>query len=362
MRRRCFTRTAGSINNLGSSPSGLRRDRAQCNSAVETHVLPGHEGFSADASTLDLEAGRILEVRLCNVTTADDQRIIAMRVETHEAEVWARCFELAAAVPGNPLGAVIDRSGPCPLPALTAVDSGSFNRIVALGVADPGDPDTIDRIVSFYRDLGQLNYRVELAPVAPPDVAPSLERAGLRQVSDGTTKVWRRIGSMDGSNGSTAIEGVHDLDQYCDPHGSQEARDIRRLSAADAEQVGALNVRAWGAWQARVSLSPWFTATVGQGGFDHYGVFVDDELVCTGVLAIDGQMAWIGFDATHPRHRSRQFRRSLTIRRLADARAAGCTIIHAEGSTDRLSGRSRVLDTLYVRRFFVHGGEPGPGS
>src|SRR5665213_425903 len=169
MRRRCFTRTAGSINNLGSSPSGLRRDRAQCNSAVETHVLPGHEGFSADASTLDLEAGRILEVRLCNVTTADDQRIIAMRVETHEAEVWARCFELAAAVPGNPLGAVIDRSGPCPLPALTAVDSGSFNRIVALGVADPGDPDTIDRIVSFYRDLGQLNYRVELAPVAPPD-------------------------------------------------------------------------------------------------------------------------------------------------------------------------------------------------
>jgi hypothetical protein len=296
------------------------------------------------------------------VTTADDLRIIAMRVETHEAEVWARCFELAATVPGNPLGAVIDRSGPFPLPALTAVDSDSFNRIVALGVAEPADADTIDRIVGFYRDLSQSNYRVELAPVTPPDVASSLRRAGLRLVSEGTTKVWRRIGAMDGSNGSTSIEGLHDLDPHCDPHGSEEALDIRRLSAADAEQVGALNVRAWGAWQARVSLSPWFTATVGQVGFVHYGVFVDDRLVCTGALAVDGQLAWIGFDATHPRHRSRQFRRSLTIRRLADARAAGCTIIHAEGSTERLSGRSRVLDTLYVRQFFVHGGEPGPGS
>jgi hypothetical protein len=296
------------------------------------------------------------------VTTGDDQRFIATRVEAHEAEVWARCFELAAAVPGNPLGAVIDRSGPFPLPALTAVDSGSFNRIVGLGVADPADPDTIDRIVSFYEDLGQLNFRVELAPVAPPDVASSLERAGLRQVSDGMIKVWRRLGSLEGSNGSTANEGAHNRDPYCEPHGDQQARDIRQLSAGDAERVAALNVRAWGAWQARVPLSPWFTATVGQVGFDHYGVFVDDQLVCTGALAINGDMAWIGFDATDPRHRSRQFRLSLTLRRLADARAAGCTIIHAEGSTGRLSSRSRVLDTLYVRRFFVHGGEPGPGS
>src|SRR5664280_3692385 len=34
MRRRCLTRTASSINDLGSSPNGSRRDRAQCNSAL----------------------------------------------------------------------------------------------------------------------------------------------------------------------------------------------------------------------------------------------------------------------------------------------------------------------------------------
>ncbi len=282
-----------------------------------------------------------------------------MRVEAHEAEVWARCFELAAAVPGNPLGAVIDRSGPCPLTALIAADSADLNRVVALGVTEPADSDTIGRIVSFYRDLGQLNYRVELAPIAAPGVASLLERAGLHQVSEGTIKVWRRIDSTDRATESTEMELTDYLEEHCDPHGGQEACDIRQLDAADAELVGALNVKAWGAWQARVSLIPWFTATLGKDGFAHYGVFMDNQLVCTGALAIDGQLAWIGFDATHPRHRSRQFRRSLTIRRLADARAAGCTIIHAEASTNRLSGRSRVLDTLYVRRLFVHSGAPG---
>lgn len=283
-------------------------------------------------------------------TATDKERSIASLVETHEAEVWARCIGLAAAQPGDPLGAVIDQSGPIPLPALTAVDSGSFNRIVALGVATPATPDSIDRIVEFYRDLGQRNFRVELAPVATPaDVDAWLERSGLRPVTEGMTKVWRRLGHPDWD---------HDLEPDVVP----TEFEVRRLTEADADRVATLNVRAWGAWQAPVSLRPWFAATVGREGFAHYGAFVDDHLVCTGALAVDGQLAWIGFDATHPRHQSRQLRRSLTRRRLADAQAAGCTIIHAEGRTDRLTGRSRVLDTLYERRFFAHGDDVGHGS
>jgi hypothetical protein len=285
-------------------------------------------------------------------TATDDERSIAALVETHEADVWARCIEFAAAMPGDPLGAVIDRSGPIPLPALTAVDSGSFNRVVALGIRSPATPDCISGIIDFYRDLGQRSFRVELAPVAtPPDVAVWLERAGLRPVSEGATKVWRRLAHPDWDN---------DLEPDLDVVPTE--CEVRRLTEADADRVAALNVRAWGAWQAPVSLSPWFAATVGQEGFTHYGVFMDDHLVCTGALSIDDKLAWIGFDATHPRHQSRQLRRSLTRRRLADAQAEGCTIIHAEGRSDRLSGRSRVLDTLYVRRFFAHGDELGQRS
>ncbi len=243
-------------------------------------------------------------------------------------------------MPGNPLGAVVDRSGPVPLAALTAIDSGSFNRVVGLGVEAPAHPGDVDRIIEHYQGLGQSNFRIELAPVATPSgVVRWLEHAGLHPAREAVTKVWRRLEDLDVSSD--------------DGDFSSEDGDVRRLTAADVEGVAALNMRAWGAWQSTVSLRPWFGATVGKDGFAHYGAFVDDRLVCTGALVSDGRLAWIGFDATHPRHRSRQLRRSLTRRRLADARAAGCQIVHAEGRTDRLTGRSRVLDTLYVRRLFV---------
>jgi hypothetical protein len=313
---------------------------------------------------------RLLQVQ----TRTGDERSIASLVEMHEAEVWARCIELAAALPGDPLGAVIDRTGPVPLPALTAVDSGSFNRIVALGVEAPATPDGIDKIIEYYRSLGQRSFRIELAPVAaPPEVSGWLERAGLRLVTEGVTKVWRRLDGLDGLDGldvkpdldgapEVGTESAPDVAHFGPPDVAAQEYDVRQLTEADAERVSALNVRAWGAWQAPVSLRPWFAATVGREGFAHYGAFANDRLVCTGAMAIDDQLAWIGFDATHPRHRSRQLRRSLTVRRLTDAQAAGCTIIHAEGRTDRLSGRSRMLDTLYVRRFFAYGDEAGEWS
>ncbi len=265
-----------------------------------------------------------------------DEGSVASLVEAHEAAVWARCFELVAAPP-DPLGAVVDRSGPVPLPSLTAVDSTSFNRVVGLGVGTPATPADVERIADHYRRLGQRNFRVELAPVAsPPDLARWLEEAGLHRVDEQMTKVWRPLDNMG------------DVDDA--EHG-----EVRRLTAAEADDVSGLNLRAWGAWQSNVSLRPWFAAPVGRDEFTHYGAFVDGRLVCTGALAVNDRLAWIGFDATHPRHRSRQLRRALTWRRLVDARTAGCTLVHAEGRTDRLSGRSRLLDTLYVRQLFDHG-------
>lgn len=273
-------------------------------------------------------------------TTDEDLRAVASLVERHEAEVWARCVEVAAAQPGDPLGAVLDRSGPVPLPALTAVDAGSFNRVVGLGLETPATPDLLETIVGFYGRLNQRNYQIDLAPVAtPPGIVESLRQLGFHPLEEQMTKVWRRIEDMDIA--------------------SEEA-DVRLLTEADAERVAALNVRAWGAWQAPVSLQPWFAGTVGVDGFAHYGAFADDRLLCTGAMVVDGPLAWIGFDATHPRHQSRQLRRALTARRIVDARAAGCTIIHAEARTDRLSGRSRMLDTLYVRTLYAPAETGGP--
>lgn len=306
-----------------TTDSGVAADGGGAvNGGVSAIGGPARKGGASSRAATDAEE-----------MTDHEVTAIASMVERHEAEVWARCIEIAATQPGNPLGAVIDRSGPVPIPALTAVDAGSFNRVVGLGIETPATPELIDAIVQFYRGLGQRNFQVDLAPVAAPADTPTwLRQAGLHPATEQMTKVWGRLENLD-------VE--------------PEDCEIRQLTEADAGRVAALNVRAWGAWQAPVSLAPWFGATVGREGFAHYGGFVDDRLLCTGAMVVDGPLAWIGFDATHPRHQSRQLRRALTARRILDARAAGCAIIHAEGRTDRLSGRSRVLETLYVRNIYT---------
>jgi hypothetical protein len=270
-----------------------------------------------------------------------DKAELAARIEQHEAQVWARCAQLAEGIAGDPLGAVT-RRGSLPVAALTKVPSDSVNRIVGLGVTEPATSEIIESLVGWFRSVGQPCFRVELAPIAAPTgVEDRLRCAGLESVPDSVTKVWRSLDQQ--------LE-IEEGDE------AGEAGDVEvvELTGRHAEEVAALNVRAWGAWRTPVSMVPWFSATVGREGFRHYGVVVGDRLVSTGALAVEGDLAWIGFDATNPRYQSRLLRRSLTRRRMEDAREAGCHVIHAEARTDALTPRARLLDTLYLRRIFVH--------
>ena len=179
---------------------------------------------------------------------------------------------------------------------------GRANRVIALGVPSPSSKAAVDRVVEFFERVEQDCFQVELAPIAaPPALGDWLQGAGLLISPETVTKVWRDLEGFD-----LTVDDV----------------DVRKLTARDADQVAGLNVRAWGAWQ-QPSLHSWFAATVGQDGFHHCGAFVDDRLVSCGALVIDNDLAWIGFDATHPRHKLLGLRRSLTVRRLADVRRCG---------------------------------------
>src|SRR5580704_10042438 len=115
-------------------------------------------------------------------------------VEAHEVLMWRRCVEAVAAAPGNPLGIVLDDSGPFPMTAVSVVDSEDFNRVVGLGIGSPADRGAIDTILGFYRDLGKTEFRVEVAPVARPAELPEwLEEAGLHRVPVTVTKLWEHL-------------------------------------------------------------------------------------------------------------------------------------------------------------------------
>jgi len=259
-----------------------------------------------------------------------DQAVLAS-LEEHEARVWAHCVQMTA----DSLGPAMGDAGGVALPALTALDDDSFNRVVGLGVRNPATESQVTDVVEFYRGLGQRRFRVELAPFAAPSgLSGWLRDAGLELGPETFTKKWCDLRTVE----SPPVP---------------EDVDVRILDAGDADRVGSLNVRAWGAWLAPVSLQPWFAATVGRDGFVHYGAFVDDVLRTVGAMVVDGDLAWIGFDATDPRLRSRGLRQALTARRVADAGRAGARFVHAEVRTLLDTGRHNLLDRAYERSMWL---------
>jgi hypothetical protein len=233
-------------------------------------------------------------------------------MEEHEAAVWAQCVAAVSALPGNPLDAIIDRSGRLPLMALCAVDRGDFNRVIALGIHDSAHAQDLDAICIFYRDHDQENFWIEVTPLArPPELPDWMASRGLSSGGPGTFKMWR----------------------FTDhPPPVEPDIEVRRLGPADVDALTAVNIAAWGAWSMPVSMASWFGATVGHPGVQHYGIFDGDKLVATGALFIGDGLGWLGFDATHPRHQGRKLRQAISSVRMADAAAQGCRIIHAESA------------------------------
>jgi hypothetical protein len=267
------------------------------------------------------------------------QSELAKGLEEHELAVWTQCVDAVAMLPGNPLGAVIDRSGRVPLVALGAVDRGDINRVIALGVDVPARAEDVESVCSFYEAHHQQNFRIELTPFARPSgLADWMSDRGLSGDGLGTFKMWRRSER---------------------PPPVAPDIDVRRLGPADRDALTAVNVAAWGAWSMPVSMAGWFGATVGSDGVHHYGAFEADRLVATGALFIGDGIGWLGFDATHPRYQGKKLRQAISTARMIDAVEQGCSIVHAE-SAFPLSERA-LRDgwtLLYEKKNFapVHGG------
>ena len=156
-----------------------------------------------------------------------DEMASAAEVEAHESIMWARCVEAAAAIPGNPLGAEVDWSGPVPLTALTALDSDEFNRVVAFGVQSPASEESVDDLVEFYARRQQKHFRVELPPVARPEDLPRwFEQRGLTRTPVTVTKMWGPL---------TDTAPVVD---------EQDDMDVRVLDASHRTDVARINAAA----------------------------------------------------------------------------------------------------------------------
>ena len=260
------------------------------------------------------------------------QRELMVALELHESEIWADCFEAAAALPGNPLGAVVQRSMTPPLHTLQALDSPDINRVVGLGAGMPATRAQVRAIVDFHRSRGRRHLRVELSPVAAPAELPAwLIDEGFELEVASPTKI---------------IRFTHDVGP------APADTPVRVLGPEHREVIAALNSLAWGDWSATGPAATWFGATVGVEGFRHYGIFDGDRLVSVGVMVVKGELAWLGFGATHLRYQDRGLRAASLALRLAHARDLGCRVVHAEVQTRYSTSPKLPFEPFYERQLY----------
>ncbi len=252
---------------------------------------------------------------------------IAREIEGHESKAWSACVEAAAAAEGNPLDASVDVVAGQRVPALGAIDAALFNRVIGLGVSTPCEGSVLDKVVASYAARGQSRFTIEVTPSAEPaDLRERLAERGLVDSGYRQAKCWQVPESYEGEQ--------MDL--------------VERLTEDDADEFAQVNMLAW---EVPAFLAVWFGATLFADGFRHFGVREGGRLVSVGGMYVDDGMAWLGFGATLPEHRGRGMQKAVLARRIHEAAALGCHLVHTETEAHTADVRNPSLANMVAVGF-----------
>lgn len=184
-------------------------------------------------------------------------------------------------------------------------DFGVYNRVFALGVAQPVTEDEVDHLVDRYHRAG-LSFSVRLSPDAqPPEVPHWLEARGLALEQARTSA--RFYIQPDGP-----IDLPHPL--QIQSVGAAQAADFARIACLDHSPT----------------LQTWLLATIGRPGWHHYVALEEGTLLASGVLYVEENIGWLGWAVTLPAHRRKGAQQALLAHRLNEALRMGCTLVSAE--------------------------------
>lgn len=223
---------------------------------------------------------------------------LAARIDRVEAR-------LSAAVAGVVDGALVTPIGGGL--AVVARPGSPMTKVIGAGFDGALDPDALAAIEAAWNARGEA-VRVELATLAPPEVAQTLTARGyrllgaehvlVRPLTDAAPApalaitrehaAWRRI----------AVEG------FATPDGSAASIDSHGRDALESVA-------------ADVAAAP---------GFDRYVALVDGAPAGAATLRLDDGVAVFCGTATLPAFRRRGVQAALLAARLADARRAGCDV------------------------------------
>lgn len=228
----------------------------------------------------------------------------AADVELLEAAVWANLHGQFAQDAGDHF-AVVQRLGRAAVLASPATDAVAVNRAIGLGFEQPLHAAQLAELRDFYRRQGKARWFVECSPHAAIDLADLRTAGGV----PGGSQV-KLVAAVDafGDLPSTHLEVV-------------EALPVDRVAYMDL--VGpTLGVPE----HVRAGI----VSTIGRTGWHFYFAIAENQAIAGAAMYIQQAGAWFGLAATLPTFRNRGAQSALLLRRLEDARSAGCQWVSAE--------------------------------
>jgi hypothetical protein len=182
----------------------------------------------------------------------------------------------------------------------------AFNRVVGLGVAEPATTGVLDAALGWFRDAGVPRAFVQVAPHAEPALlAAWLQARGLTYYNN-WIRLWRDTTPLPPQATTLRVEQV----------GVDRAETFARIFAE--------------AFHVPLDAGRKMTSTVGRPGWRHYMAFDGETPVATATLFLMGDSGWLSAAATSEAARGRGAQSALIARRIADAHAAGATLLSVE--------------------------------
>jgi GNAT superfamily N-acetyltransferase len=267
---------------------------------------------------------------------------LAARIDRAEARM---CAHIADSIRLSKPG-----SAPLVLPisggqAVYVGPSSPVNKVIGLCLDADLDIPALERIEREWGDKGEP-VRIEMSVLTDPSLGSVLTDRGYRLLGFENVLGLPLDRDTPGPNvGGVAVEIVTDGE-------FQTWIDIAVDAFMNLDGTGSVPPDA----VPREHLRDALEQMMGVPGFIRYLARLDGEAVGEAAMRIDGDLAQIAGAGTRPRARGRGVQKALVQRRLADARAAGCTlavVTTAPGTRSQDNVMRRGFELLYTRAILV---------
>jgi len=222
-------------------------------------------------------------------------------LELAEAAAWHDLFRAAPGDLAERLGLRTERLGSATLVVMAGFQHPWFNRVIGLGVGEPGTEEMVDGALASFRAAGVESYWLQLSPSARPAELPA----------------W------------LGARGLHPLGNWAKVYRGRESVGVTPTELAIAE-VTTPALAAGFAYVVRKSygmpsaVSPLFEALVGRAGWRVFVALENGRPVAAGAVFLQGDVAWLGIDATLPSYRRQGAQGAIMRERVRTCIGAGC--------------------------------------